>query len=102
MLIDEILINNKLGNRIKQVYIKKYYYDEWVKINQFSNKHGFDSLKWKQKVFNYVYGIEDIPKCICCNNRNFRGRIDNIYTKYCSNFILLYINIYYHEILKIF
>lgn len=85
MLIDKILIGNKFGNRIKEICIKKYHYDDWVNINNFSTKYGFENLKWVNRVFNYMFNITEIPKCICGNSLNFRGRIDNIYTKYCSN-----------------
>jgi len=85
MLKDQIVIDDKLGNRIKESHIKNNYNSEWVKIIEFSNKYNFNNLKWTQKVFNYMFDIKQIPKCICGNNRNFRGRLNNIYTKYCSN-----------------
>lgn len=84
-LLDNILIDGKFGNRIKEVCIKKYHYSEWLNINEFSNKYGFDELKWTQKVFNYMFNIIELPTCKCGKSLNFRGRIDCIYTKYCGN-----------------
>lgn len=84
MLIDKILINGKLGNRIKEVCIKKYQYDEWKNINTFAELYNFETLKWSQKVWNYMFNITEIPKCVCGQEVNFRGRINEIYSTYCS------------------
>jgi len=37
MLKDQIVIDDKLGNRIKESHIKNNYNSEWVKIIEFSN-----------------------------------------------------------------
>lgn len=85
MLIDDILINNSFGNRIKESFIKKHYYYEYLKIVKFSNDYNFENLKWTNKVYNYIFNIIEIPKCKCGKNSIFKGRINKIYSKYCSN-----------------
>ena len=84
MLIDLILIDGKFGNRIREDCIKKYHYDYWVLINKFSKDFNFEGLRWTQRVFNYMYDIKILPKCLCGKELGFRGRINCIYNKYCS------------------
>jgi hypothetical protein len=85
MLLDKILIDGEFGNRIKEVSIKKYHYGEWVNINNFTIKYNFQNLKWSNKVYNYMFNIISVPKCICGRELKFRGRINCIYPKFCSN-----------------
>lgn len=85
MLINKLLINGSFGNRIKESFIKNNFIEEWENIIRFSEKYKFEEFDWKRKVYHYLYNITEVPKCICGNELNFRGRPDKIYAKYCSN-----------------
>ena len=55
------------------------YRDLYEKILEFN----IDNIPFKQKVFNYINNIKEIPKCIICNkNVNFHNKS---YSTYCSN-----------------
>lgn len=85
MLIDLITKDGKIGTRIKETYIKKHHYKYWLEINEFVKKYGYEDLIWKQRVYNYMYNITELPICPNCGGLvNFRCRTDQLYATYCS------------------
>lgn len=83
-LIDKILVNGKFGNRSREDYIKKNYFDDWKDVYKYSSTYGFDDFTWTRKLYHYMFDIQDRPKCYCGNYTKFRGRIDCVYQTFCS------------------
>ena len=66
--------SNCLKNFIQKNYIELYNY----LIDHYS-----DSKKFSEKLYRYLYKLDEIPKCICGNPVHFNS-FNQGYSKYCS------------------
>ena len=75
-----LLSTLNFANRRENLLSIKYP-DLYLDILNFNKSH--DDIKFKQKVFNYMNNIIEIPKCKRCSSKvNF---FNNKYSIYCSN-----------------
>ena len=84
MLKDILLINGSFHSRTKEEYVKTHYPDHYREILDFSIMYKLENLNWKRKLYHYMYGIKNIPICICGEEINFRGRPEKVYNEFCS------------------
>jgi len=87
-LIEYLSIDNKIGSKNRELIFKKNLPDEYLKITEYNNYHfNNNTFNWKQKLYNYIHNIQELPKCKNenCNNKiNFYNQY-NKYLDYCSN-----------------
>lgn len=74
---------NKNSNLSRESYIKIKYLEIYLEILNFNNLH--QNILFKQKLFNYINNIINIPKCPVCNNNVNWVNSNNKYSTYCSN-----------------
>lgn len=78
--------NNKFNrNKVKESWIKKHYSIEHSNIQRFCQDKKIHTDIFSQKIYHYIFKIDQIPTCIKCNSRNQRYEGFNIgYNKFCS------------------
>jgi len=75
--------NNKLNkNKLRESWIKKHYYDDYLKIIKFNIEK---NIKFSQQLYNYIHDITEIEKCDFCKEKNKRfDGFQKGYNKCCS------------------
>jgi G:T-mismatch repair DNA endonuclease (very short patch repair protein) len=77
--------NNKSGWKSNEKKLKNNHPDIWLKVNEFAINHNLINLKFKVKVWHFLYGITTIPKCPTCGkDLKFIGNLFQGYQKHCS------------------
>jgi len=80
------LNENKSGYKSKEKHIIKNFDNLIDLINEFNSKSEFpDDIPFTQKLYNYLYNINKIPKCETCYSEiKWRNRFTEGYLKNCS------------------
>jgi hypothetical protein len=86
-IIEYIITDNVGGRKSKEKHFKNFLNKNYLEINDFNYKH-YSALKleWRQKLYNYLYDIKEIP---ICKNPNCSKTVNyyfskNRYYDYCS------------------
>ncbi|MFW5847626.1 MAG: DUF7487 domain-containing protein [bacterium] len=82
-LIEYFLTDNNSGYKTKEKHVEKRFNGLLEQINTF-NKN-FDNIPFTQKLYNFLYEINEIPKCnVCGREIKWRNRFTEGYQKVCS------------------
>jgi len=85
-LINYFLCDNKSGYKTKEKHVLNNFVGLIDLINDYNNKFFIENtFPFTQKLYNYLYNIIEIPKCINCGAEiKWRGIFTEGYLTYCS------------------
>lgn len=79
-LKEYLSIDNKSGYKTKENHIKSNFPDLYEIIIGF-----IKDIPFKEKLYLFINGFEEIPKCPTCGNNNkYSGKINKGYSHHCS------------------
>ncbi len=77
------LSDNKSGYKTREKYVIKNLPELYDNINSFDINN--DEMKFNQKLYNYLYNVIKIPKCLTCSKEiKWRGVFTEGYKEYCN------------------
>lgn len=75
--------DNKSGYKTRELHVKEKFPELYEKINEYPLNG--DDFKFNQKLYNYLYNIIEIPKCLTCGKKiKWRGIFTEGYKEYCN------------------
>ncbi len=79
------LTDNKSGWKTCENKLKNKFNDLYSMINDYSNKHNFNTYTFKEKIWFFINNETSHPECLECNKQlKFGKSLNNGYGKYCS------------------
>ncbi|MFW6219260.1 MAG: DUF7487 domain-containing protein [bacterium] len=92
--IEWFLLNNKNGSKTREKSVEKNHPDLYEEIIKYNEKYKFGDIHFTQKLYNYLYDITEIPKCLSCGKEiKWINRFSEGYGKTCSYKCSLNINL---------
>lgn len=75
--------DNKSGHKTRENYVKKNFPELYSEIIKYPLNN--EDYKFNQKLYNYLYEIKEIPKCLTCGKEiKWRGVFTEGYKEYCN------------------
>ncbi len=82
-LIEYFFIENKSGYKTRENHVKKNFSNIYNEIVDYPLNS--DEMMFNQKLYNYLYDIIEIPKCLTCEKEiKWRGVFTEGYKEYCN------------------
>ena len=82
---DFFLTDNKSGWKTCENKLKNKFSVLYDMINDYSNKHNFNTYTFKEKIWYFINNETSHPKCLQCDKQlKFGKSLSNGYGKYCS------------------